>query len=68
LSKNKVDRLKKGLPKLEKNKKLLTEEMGELDGKIISENSKFVEVNQNILTQEAAATEIAKLNLSTGDH
>jgi hypothetical protein len=32
------------------------------DVKIISENSKFVEVNQNILTQEAAATEIAKLN------
>jgi hypothetical protein len=58
----KVDRLKKGLPKLEKDKKLLTEEMGELDGKIISENSKFVEVNQNILTQEAAATEIVKLN------
>ena len=58
----KVDRLKKGLPKLEKDKKLLTEEMGGLDGKIISENSKFVEVNQNILTQEAAATEIVKLN------
>jgi hypothetical protein len=27
----KVDRLKKGLPKLEKDKKLLTEEMGGLD-------------------------------------
>jgi len=58
----KVDRLKKGLMKFEKDKKLLTEEMGELDGKIISENSKFVEVNQNILTQEAAAIEIVKQN------
>lgn len=58
----KVERLKKGLSKFEKDKKLLTEEMGELDGKIISENSKFVEVNQNILTQEAGAIETVKQN------